>query len=168
MKTSQTNRCLFYNPRQFPTRKELAALYLYFDGIDVVPPAQAIFSTHFMGDVDTGLNIVADLYHEATRFESLVKELEKQHFVRTYSTERISLLGSITIEMWKYLIDSCQAREGDTSALLEAHDSIVSSVFHAAGRDIVVSNVIGSSPYSKRAAMSQAAFTNILPSLDQR
>lgn len=165
MKTTRTNRCLFYNPRQFPTRKELAALYLYFDGIDVVPPAQTIFSTHFIGDVDTGLDIIADLYHEATRFESLVKELRKQHFVRTYSTERMSLLGSITVEMWKHLISTGHARVGDTNALLEAHDSIVSSVFPAAGRDIVLSNVIGSLPFSKRAAMSQAAFTSLLPAL---
>ena len=168
MQPNDRNRCVFYNPRHFPSRKEIAALYLYFDSIDVVPPAQNIFNTHYLGNrfsSETGLDVLANLYHEAEGYESLLQEIVRHYPVRTYSPNRMSVLGSITMEMWQYLVDSCRVSGDDLDAFLETHDSIVSSMFHAAGRDLVLSNVTDAAPTSKTAAMSQAAFTSILPSL---
>lgn len=161
-------RCLFYNPRHFPILKELAALYLYFDRVEVIPPAQTIFITHNLCNrfPDKCLHMLSDMIHEAEEFGMVEKTLLPLNFVATYTPTRMQLVGEVTLEFWEHLCSKKDVQEKDIEEFLNVHDSIVYTIFHAAKRDIVVSHMGRERPQlSSKGVISQCAFANIAESL---
>lgn len=135
------NNCILYCPREFPNSEVLSSLYLYYDNIIVVPPAQTIFTTHYLGNefsIDVGLDQSHDLARIAEEYNGDSIDFKKRMIIQDYDINRTKLINQITLEAWQYFKLNNSLSKKDISDLYNLRDSIVSSIFSYANRNLMI------------------------------
>jgi parvulin-like peptidyl-prolyl isomerase len=141
--TSNFSNCILYCSREFPDREILSSLYLYFDKIIVVPPAQTIFATHYLGNdfsIDLGLDQASELSRIAENFNEYSADYKANKIIQDYDFDRTKLLNQITLEAWQQ-ISSLKKNSSSINDIYSLRDSIVSSIFSQANRDLIIKDI---------------------------
>lgn len=96
----------YFDPNNFPSIEEILSLYLYCDKLRIIPPVDFIFTELFLDPklYPEVLDISADAYNKAIKFESNLKNVNHFNFVSPHSQLGYRLLVRTSYNWWDHSI----------------------------------------------------------------